>query len=74
MRSRMVLNEPQLAAEALRSGLAAFPDDRATQARLREAAQSLGVPGSYGQLTQSASTRRFCGLLRPVPGSGRSGP
>jgi cytochrome c-type biogenesis protein CcmH len=46
MRSRMVLNEPQLAAEALRSGLAAFPDDRATQARLREAAQSLGVPGS----------------------------
>ena len=46
MRSRMVLNEPQLAAEALRSGLAAFPDDRATQSRLREAAQQLGIPGA----------------------------
>jgi cytochrome c-type biogenesis protein CcmH len=46
MRSRMVLNEPQRAAEALRSGLAAFPDDPATQTRLREAAQQLGVPGA----------------------------
>jgi cytochrome c-type biogenesis protein CcmH len=46
MRSRMVLNEPQLAAEALRSGLAAFPDDSGTQTRLREAAQQLGVPGA----------------------------
>ena len=46
MRSRMVLNEPQLAAEALRSGLAAFPNDPATQARLREAAQALQVPGA----------------------------
>jgi UDP-N-acetylglucosamine:LPS N-acetylglucosamine transferase len=41
-----VLNEPQLAAEALRSGLAAFRDDPATQARLRDAAQGLGVPGA----------------------------
>ena len=46
MRSRMVLNEPQLAAEALRSGLAAFQNDPATQARLRQAAQQLGVPGA----------------------------
>ena len=46
MRSRMVLNEPQLAAEALRSGLAAFPNDSATQTRLREAAQQLGIPGA----------------------------
>ena len=46
MRSRMVLGEPQLAAEALRSGLAAFQNDPATQARLRQAAQQLGVPGA----------------------------
>ena len=46
MRSRMVLNEPQLAAQALRDGVAAFSDDAATQARLRAAAQQLGVPGS----------------------------
>lgn len=44
MRSRMALNEPQLAAEALRSGLAAFQNDAATQAQLRQAAQALGVP------------------------------
>ena len=44
MRSRMVLNEPQLAAQALRDGVAAFQGDAATQARLREAAQQLGVP------------------------------
>jgi cytochrome c-type biogenesis protein CcmH len=45
MRSRMVLNEPELAGQALRDSLAAFQNDPATQARLREAAQQLGVPG-----------------------------
>jgi cytochrome c-type biogenesis protein CcmH len=44
MRSRMMLNEPARAAEALRSGLAAFPTDTATQQRLRGAAEELGVP------------------------------
>ncbi len=46
MRSRMVLNEPAAAGEALRSGLAAFGGDAATQARLRTAARELGVPGA----------------------------
>ena len=46
MRSRMVLNEPAAAGEALRSGLAAFNGDAATQGRLREAARALGVPGA----------------------------
>ena len=46
MRSRMALNEPQLAAEALRTGLAAFRNDAATQARLREAARALAIPGA----------------------------
>ena len=45
MRSRMVLNEPQRAAEALRTGVAAFEGDTATQGRLRGAARELGVPG-----------------------------
>jgi len=45
MRSRMTLNEPQAASEALRSGLAAFQGDEATRRRLRTAAQELGVPG-----------------------------
>jgi cytochrome c-type biogenesis protein CcmH len=45
MRSRMMLNEPQRAAEALRTGTAAFEGDAATQARLRSAARELGVPG-----------------------------
>jgi hypothetical protein len=44
MRSRMVLNEPRAAGEALRSGLAAFNGDAATQQRLRTAARELGVP------------------------------
>lgn len=44
MRSRMVLNDPQAASEALRSGLAAFNGDAATQQRLRTAARDLGVP------------------------------
>lgn len=44
MRSRMMLNEPPRAAEALRSGLAAFADDAATQQRLRASASELGVP------------------------------
>jgi cytochrome c-type biogenesis protein CcmH len=45
MRSRMVLNEPEAAAEALRSGLAAFQSDSAARQRLTAAAQELGVPG-----------------------------
>jgi len=44
MRSRMVLNQPDAAREALRSGLAAFPNEAATQQRLRTAAGELGVP------------------------------
>jgi cytochrome c-type biogenesis protein CcmH len=44
MRSRMVLNDPAAAREALTSGLAAFPSDAATQQRLRAAAGELGVP------------------------------
>lgn len=44
MRSRMVLNEPQAAAASLRSALAAFEGDAATQQRLRAAAAGLGVP------------------------------
>ncbi len=44
MRSRMVLNDPRAAGEALRSGLAAFNGDAATQQRLRTAARELGVP------------------------------
>ena len=46
MRSRMVLNDPAAAREALRSGLAAFPADQATRQRLRTAAQELGVPAA----------------------------
>jgi len=46
MRSRMVLNDPNAAGEALRAGLAAFNGDAATQGRLREAARALGVPGA----------------------------
>jgi cytochrome c-type biogenesis protein CcmH len=46
MRSRMVLSQPDLAAQALRDGLAAFQGDTATQAQLRQAAQQLGVPGA----------------------------
>ena len=45
MRSRMVLNDPAAAGAALRSGLAAFQDDAATQGRLRAAARELGIPG-----------------------------
>lgn len=44
MRSRMVLNQPEAAADALRSSLAAFQGDAATQQRLRTAAQELGIP------------------------------
>jgi cytochrome c-type biogenesis protein CcmH len=44
MRSRMMLNEPQAAAEALRSALAAFPGDEAARERLRAAAATLAVP------------------------------
>jgi cytochrome c-type biogenesis protein CcmH len=45
MRSRMVLNEPHLAQEALRNGLAAFPNDTAAQNQLRQAARELGISG-----------------------------
>lgn len=44
MRSRMVLNQPDQARDALRSALAAFPNDNAAQQRLRSAAAELGVP------------------------------
>lgn len=46
MRSRMMLNEPRQAAEALRAGLAAFPDDDPARQTLRDAAATLGVPRS----------------------------
>lgn len=46
MRSRMVLNQQDQARDALRSSLAAFPNDAATQQRLRTAAQELGIPAS----------------------------
>ena len=46
MRSRMVLNDPNAAREALRSGLAAFGDDEGTRQRLRTAAAQLGVPAA----------------------------
>ena len=45
MRARMVLGETAAAQEALRSGRAAFVDDQATQTRLTQAAETLGVPG-----------------------------
>jgi cytochrome c-type biogenesis protein CcmH len=44
MRSRMVLNDPTAAREALHSALAAFQGDAATQGRLRTAARELGIP------------------------------
>ena len=44
MRSRMVLHDPAAATEALRSALAAFAGDAATQARVRSAARELRVP------------------------------
>jgi cytochrome c-type biogenesis protein CcmH len=44
MRSRMVLNDPPAARQALASGLAAFQGDATTRARLRGAARELGVP------------------------------
>ena len=46
MRSRMVMRQPDAAREALRSALAAFNGDAATQARLRDAARALGVPSA----------------------------
>src|SRR3954469_4587846 len=45
MRSKAVLNDPAGAKTALRSGLAAFSGDSATQARLKGAAAELGVGG-----------------------------
>jgi cytochrome c-type biogenesis protein CcmH len=46
MRSQMVLNQPAEAGTALKSGLAAFAGDGATQGRLKSAAAELGVPGA----------------------------
>jgi len=46
MRSRMVLNEPRAAAEALRAALAAHEGDAAIQNRLRQAARALSVPAA----------------------------
>jgi cytochrome c-type biogenesis protein CcmH len=46
MRARMVLGETAAAQEALRSGRAAFQGDAATQARLTQAADALGVPSA----------------------------
>jgi cytochrome c-type biogenesis protein CcmH len=46
MRSRMVLGERDAAGAALRSSLAAFNGDAATQGQLRTAARELGVPGA----------------------------
>ncbi|MFL6862522.1 MAG: tetratricopeptide repeat protein, partial [Allosphingosinicella sp.] len=46
MRSRMVLHDAPAAQQALRSGLAAFANDAATQNRLREAAGQLGIPAA----------------------------
>lgn len=46
MRARMVLGEPQAAADALKKGVAAFGDTPAEQQALRDAAKSLGVPGA----------------------------
>ena len=44
MRSYMVQRQPDQAREALRSALAAFANDAATQTRLRTAARELNVP------------------------------
>lgn len=44
MRSYMVQRQPDAARDALRSALAAFSDDPATQQRLRTAARELSVP------------------------------
>ncbi|MEA3051672.1 MAG: cytochrome c-type biosis protein CcmH [Sphingomonadales bacterium] len=46
MRSRMVLGDKPAAQSALRSGLAAFGGDSASQGRLRSAAAELGVPNA----------------------------
>ena len=52
--------QPDQAREALRSGLAAFPSDAATQQRLRTAAQELGV--SAGALSQQ-NAEALVGLM-----------
>ncbi len=46
MRAYMVLNDRTAATKALRDGLAAFPTDKAAQAKLSEGARALGVPGA----------------------------
>jgi cytochrome c-type biogenesis protein CcmH len=46
IRSRMVLGQTDAAQAALRSGLAAFSGDTASEGRLKSAAAELGVPGA----------------------------
>lgn len=46
MRARMVLGEPQAAADAYRRADNAFRNDPATRTSLREAARGMGVPGA----------------------------
>ncbi|WP_231639323.1 tetratricopeptide repeat protein [Sphingomonas profundi] len=46
MRARMVLGDRAAATQALRDGTAAFPADKAAQAKLAEGARALGVPGA----------------------------
>ena len=46
IRSRMVLGQKDKAHDALKQGLAAFPGDGASQARLNSAAAELGVPAA----------------------------
>ncbi len=46
MRSRLVLGDPASASAALRDGLAAFADSAPVQAKLRDAAKSMGVSGA----------------------------
>jgi cytochrome c-type biogenesis protein CcmH len=46
MRSRMVLGQKDEAKDALRTGLAAFAGDSATQGQLKSAAAQLGVPSA----------------------------
>ena len=41
---QVVRRDPRAATEALRAGLAAFPNDAATQGRLRAASRALAVP------------------------------
>jgi len=59
MRARMVLGETDAAAQALRSGRAAFQGDTATQGRLAQAAAELGVPSGGCGPPQAPSEDRL---------------